>query len=449
MSQQEFSELEAVISAQANLLAEAQVPIITVSATYRKELLKQYQCFSRIQAEAVFSRAHYSMAEAVYQAASKKDLTSHVFDPTNFVATNDWSKIDFTEFVGQQMARHKPLKWLKDQIDTVARNKLPITDAITPPLEAALVHTDQPIIALHYEAGTIAARNHKRVVQVLTDPHVRPQYLDALPLKAVKHQTPSQSESHKQVSNNQITFAVFDKSTKDELLSKAESLNKQLSEDQIEITGPPVDPRISRLASQKLPLAAGKPLQLAVTTGGLGTNLAEIKAVLKLLAPMLTVYPEKIRLFLYAGTHRDFRNFYEEFAEKNNLRIGNIDDQTARIRVLYEDSIVDANENLITHMFPWADAILTKPSGDMAYEAVAAGIVPLFLEPWGEWEENIQERLVKLGVAYDFNSENAYNHLTELLSNYAIAKAQTISKQLPANYRHGSENIIKLQRSLL
>jgi len=453
MSTQTFSELSSVVETEAKKLSQAKVPIITVSGTYRKELLKQYECFSKINSEAIFSRAHYSMAEAVRQACLDQKLTAHVVDPTNFVDTNDWSKIDFTEFVGQQMARNKPLKWLKDKIDTVVRNKLPITDAITPPLESLIEPVTKPIISMHYEAGNVAQRNGKKVLQVITDPHVRPQYLDGLAgVDKLTRHSDNQTKPINQLTNqlnNQITYAVFDSQTKAELMAKAKELGKQLSEDQVEVTGPPVDPRISKLLKKKNIYEAKRPLNIAITTGGLGTNLAEIKHVLEELEPLLKTYPEKIRLFLYAGTHRDFRNFFEKFASENNLRIGDLDDTKARVRILYEDSIVDANENLIEHMFPWADVILTKPSGDMAYEAIACGAVPLFLEPWGEWEENVQKRLTELHVGFDFDSQNAHAQMLKYFKFKTIIKAQMEIRELDSNYFQGARNIVKLQQSLL
>lgn len=435
MDKRVFKELKSVISEESKILAEVQVPMVTVSATYRKELLKKYHCFSQVHSEAIFSRAHYSMAEAVRQAAQMLKLSTHVVDPTNFVATNDWSKIDFTEYVGQRMARNKILKRIKDHIDSVARSKLPITDAITQPLQSLVRSVEKPVIAMHYEAGNIVAREGKRVIQVITDPHVRPQYLNALPDSTTTN-----------FPDNQITFAVFDQETKNELLETAMSLNKQLTSQQVEITGPPVDPRIVKIGKEKETYSNKRPLQIAVTTGGLGTNLVEVKETLDQLVPLLTSYPEKIRFFLYAGTHRDFRNFYESYARHYNIRIGNNDDTEARIRILYEDSIVDANENLIEHMFPWADVVITKPSGDIAYETIASGAVPLFLEPWGEWEVNIQKRFTKLQIGFDFQTNDAHDRLVKLIKTNAIREAQKQIHKLEDTYTNGAKNIVRLQQ---
>lgn len=430
-------DLKNALHEEKHLLEHAKVPIVTVSATFRKELIKKYRSLTRSTSEAIFSRAHFSMAEALRVQATNQHLTTHMVDPTNFVSHEDWSKIDLTELIGQQMARHKFLKLVKDKIDTVARSKLPITDAITPPLLYLTENVSKPIISLHYEAGNIIAKNGHRIIQVLTDPHVRPQYLDPLtPIGA-----------RKSIKHAPIHFAVFDKKTKVDLQEAALALGKNLNSKQVVITGPPVDPRITKLAKKPKNPHKNRPLNIAITTGGLGTNLQEIKHILDEFAPFLTP-PEHIRLFLYAGTHRDFRNTFEDFAATHNLRVGNLDDSQARVRILYEDSIIDANDNLIEFMFPWADAIITKPSGDMAYDSVAAGCVPLFLEPWGDWEKNIQERLTKLGAGIDFKVAKAHNHLSYLMTTGALAKARRKALRLPPLYRKGCHNILALHKSI-
>lgn len=428
-------DLKNALQEERHRLEHVQVPIITVSATFRKELIKKYHSLARSHTEAIFSRAHYSMAEAVREQALKLHKTAHLVDPTNFVSPDDWSKIAFTEDVGQLMARHHTLKWVKDQIDTVARSKLPISEAITPPLlylTENIVHT---IISMHYEAGNIMAVSGKRILQVLTDPHVRPQYLDPLPPVS------------KIPSPNPIYFAVFDSPTKKQLLKMAYGLDKQINSHQVIVTGPPVDPRLCKMGTAPKKIDPEKPIHLGITTGGLGTNLDEIKQALHQLAPLLEP-PEKIRLFLYAGTHRDFRNFFEDFAGEHNIRIGNLDDQKARIRILHEDSIIDANENLIHYMFPWAHGIITKPSGDMAYDAAAAGCFLLFLEPWGEWEENIQKIFVERGVGFDFKVGKAFSHFRYLDKTHALHRALTKSHNLPALFRSGTKNILHLHATL-
>lgn len=422
-------DLKKALEHHRDSFGEAQVPVITISATYRKELADKFDVLlSHKGSDVVFSRAHYSMAEAVSRAAEEMELAHHMSDPTNFVSAKDWKKVEFTETIGQLMARYKLLKQLKDKIDTVARSKLPITEAVSKPLDYMTEKIKCPPISLHYEVGNLLCKLKKTVVQVVTDPHVRPQYLDALP-------------------SEKITYCVFDDETKKEFFKQAEKQNKQVDKDQVVVTGPPVDPRIARIGKSKKEFPKGRPLRLAITTGGLGTNLTEIKEALQQLTPLLKP-EEKVQLFLYAGTHEDFRDFFEDYAKGENIRVGNLDEEDADIRILYEDSIIDANNNLIEHMFPWADGVMTKPSGDMAYDAAAAGCFMLFLEPWGPWEGNIQERFVKRNIGFDLEVWNTQEHFLDLWNSGKLANAMDNAHQLPEFFREGSFNIVGLQQTI-
>lgn len=422
-------DLAKAIQNEKSLLEKATVPILTISATYRKELADKYHTIVHTPSDVIFSRAHYSMAEAVRQTAHEMQLSTYMCDPTNYVSHKEWLKVEITETTGQLMARHRLLKWLKDKIDTKARNKLPINKAVTLPTQYLIEKISMPIVSLHYEIGNILVKLGKKVVQVVTDPHVRPQYLECLP-------------------TNKIVYCLFDEETKKYFMTEAKKQKKQISDQQLIVTGPPVDPRISKSGLIEKKLEKNKPINLGVCTGGLGTNLSEIKKVLEILKPYLKS-PEKVRLFLYAGTHRDFRNFFEDFAQKNNIRIGNIDQTSARIRILYEDSIIDANKNLIRHMFPWAHGVITKPSGDMAYDAAAAGCFLLFLEPWGEWEENIQRRFVKRQIGFDLDIKKDYQDLKSLLNlerNQKLVSALQNSHHFSLKCNQGTKNILKVQQ---
>ncbi len=417
-------DLQAALPIEKQKLEKVNVPIVTVSATFRKELADRYQTTFKPDTGVVYSRAHYSMAEAVRRQALLMDETTHMVDPTNFVDPEKWNKIEFTEKVALLVARYGLLKWLKDKVDTVVRSKMPISGPITEPLLYLFQDVKKTILSMHYESGNILVRNGKKVLEVVTDPHVRPQYLECLP-------------------SDKIDFAVFDEATRNRFFELAKELGKTVKEDQVVVTGSPVDPRISALGKVAKKISANKPINLVITAGGLGTNRDEIIEILKQFAPMLRP-PEKIRLFLNAGVHKDFRAIYEKYAKDNNVRIGNLDDEEARIRVLYEDSIIDNNENLIKYAFPWADGFITKPSGDMAYEAAAAGCFMLFLEPWGEWEENIQKIFIENGVAVDFNVADAKNHFEKLLELDKLQLCLDAAHNLPPIFREGSKNILKM-----
>lgn len=422
-------DLLKVLKDEQEKLAQVQVPIVTISATFRKELSEKYPNLEHTAPDVVFSRAHYSMAKAVEEAAKKLGKTTFLADPTNFVLNKGWGKIEFTANMGKLVARFALLKWLKDKVDTVARNKLPITGEIVKPLAELVKKTQRPLISLHYEAGNQLMKLGKTVVQVITDPHIRPQYLSGLPY-------------------DKVTYCVFDEQTKTDFFKEAERQNLTVRENQVVVTGSPVDPRIGEIGRKKKELKPGQPINLAVCTGGLGTNLTEIKEVLKQLAPLLKL-PEKVRLFLYAGTHRDIRNYFEEFAETQDLIIGDLENEAADLRILYADNMVEANEKVIQYMMPWAHGVVTKPSGDMAYDAAVAGCFSLFMQPWGEWEENIQKRMVKLGVGYDLQVWGTQGQLMKLWRAGKLNEAMEKAYELPEIFKTGAENIVKLQQNLL
>ena len=90
----------------------------------------------------------------------------------------------------------------------------------------------RPIISLHNETGNVLAGVGKKVLQVITDPYVRNEYLDYAHLSTMR-------------------FAVFDEKTKTDTIERAKLLNKKLDPDRVIVTGPPIDPRIVACASHK------------------------------------------------------------------------------------------------------------------------------------------------------------------------------------------------------
>ena len=394
-------ELKTILDKERKLLEESEVPIATVSATFFDQIEEQH-AYQFKREEIVFSRAHYSQALSLLIAAGEAKKSFWFVDPTNFVAAEDWQKVLVTEKIAEAVARHETLKKLKDIIDTRARDKLPISDAIKDTILYLFENVKLPIASFHYETGNLLAEAGKTVLQAVTDPHVRPQYL-------------------KNADKETLHYAVFDDKTKIELLEGAQREGKKLNPDRVVVTGPPVDPRIVEARKNKSPasladrLARNQPLKLAITTGGLGTNKGEIETILKQLSPLLTSTPPRIQLVCYAGTHEDFAGMFGLFADGIKVKVGNEYDPDATYRILRGMGIMDANEKLVNWMFPWADGVITKPSGDMAYDSAAAGCFLLLMEPWGEWEERIQETFEQRGVARRATPETFESQLQALV----------------------------------
>lgn len=439
-------QLESLLLNDKHHLEETKYPIVTVSSTFREDL-KQYYGLEHDPnvRDIVFSRAHYSMALGVAVQAWKTDGASFfkrdpkrawLADPTNYVQAKDWAKVESTELIGRTLARNPVLKWIKDQVDTIARNKLPLTSAITPSLLYLFQSVDRPIISMHYEAGNILGSIGKKVVQVLTDPHVREQYLTYAHLPNMR-------------------YCVFDEKTKSDFLEKAAFMNKDIDPTHIVVTGPPIDPRIVKAREQKTAGALRKrPLRICVTTGGLGTNKQEVKEVLEQLLDLARMRPSPIQILCYAGTQHDFHTMIEHVAEKEHVAIDSLENGHARLRLIHGKHIVRTNEQLITYGFPWADGFITKPSGDMAYDAASAGCFLLFLSPWGPWEKNIQNVFEQEGIGRMANVDHIKKQVSALQQQALhenteswFEHAQELALKLPNLFLKGSKNILEVADS--
>ncbi len=414
------------------LLENSEIPTITVSASYKEDLKRVhgYPDDDTIP-DVVFSRAHYSMAAGIaIQAWGKKvdPKKMWVVDPTNYVSAKQWSSILLTENIGKLLARNPLLKTLKDIVDKFGRQKLPILKSITPPLLHLTENISYPILSLHIAAGNILSGQGKRIVQVITDPHVRDEYV-----------------FHADKEN--MRFCVFDEQTKTEFLEKAALLGKEANPDRIIVTGPPVDPRIIACRRNKLPWRSGC-INLCLTTGGLGTNVQEIMTVAEQLIPRLRLKSCNFKLLIYTSTHKDIKDKLAELARENHIKVGARNDKNAKLRIIYHPQLVDANEELIKFAFPWADGFITKPSGDMAYDAAASGSFLLTLNEWGEWEEKIREIFEQKEISRVATTENIVAQLEVLTATQGkaqswVEKAMLNAQKIDPLFLNGSKEIIK------
>jgi len=419
-------------------LKKTQLPIVTISATFREDLKRLHGLpNNNTTRDIVFSRAHYSMALAIATAAWGKKISpaqAWIVDPTNYVNHKDWFSITLTEEIGKTIARHSILKTLKDIVDRFGRKKLPILSSITPPLLYLTEHINQPILSLHIAAGNIIADQGKSVLQVITDPHVRDEY--------VAH-----------ADNPRVHYAVFDEATRIEFLEKAALFNKKADPDRVIVTGPPVDERV--LSARKLKHAwRSGPLKLCITTGGLGTNKEEIISIVRQLLPLLRKRPSPLKLIVYTSTHKDIADAVQECAAAARVAIEPLHKTSADLRLIYHPQIVDANELLIKYGFPWADGFITKPSGDMAYDAVAAGSFLLTLPEWGEWEENIRERFEQKAISRRAHVEHIAEQLEVLMNPQGKAQSWIEQAMLQAAsidplYLHGAAKILTAYKNFV
>jgi len=430
------------------LLEKTRLPIVTVSATFREDL-KEIHGFVENEAirDIVFSRAHYSMAVGVAVAAWGTSVDPHkawIIDPTNYVTHDHWRSIQLTEVIGKTLARHPLLKMLKDLVDKFGRSKLPILESITPPLLFLTHGVKKPILSMHIAAGNILAAQGKKVVQVITDPHVRSDYL-------INAHLPN------------MTFCVFDERTKGEFLTKAKEHSIEADPSRVIVTGPPVDPRIVACREKKIAWRSG-PLRICITTGGLGTNKPEIRNLLTQLLPDLNTKIPRFELMVYAGTQRDIKDMALDLAKQAGVSVKLIASRdpdtfmakkqphekldTRSLTILYHPQIIDANELLIQYAFPWAHGFISKPSGDMAYDAAASGSFLLSLQEWGEWEHNIREVFEAQGISRQAHVNNIVSQLKTLMAAQSrahswIEQAMLRSCSLDKLFLHGAKRIVE------
>ncbi|MBU2543569.1 hypothetical protein KJ707_03340 [Patescibacteria group bacterium] len=429
--------LEKALKKDKQNLERSSIPIVTISASYREDVKGMFGYpEDETIADVVFSRAHYSMAGGVAVKAwgKKMDHTkAWVVDPTNYVSHKDWNSIELTEDIGKIIARQPILKKLKDFVDQFGRSKLPILSSITPPLLHLTENITKPILSFHIAVGNILATQGRTVVQMITDPHVREEYLNHADRK-------------------NFYLLVFDDNTRTEVLEKASILEKKIDPDRVIVTGPPIDPRIINARKNKHPWRSG-PLRLAITTGGLGTNKKEIKKLLQQFLPQLRKQPHPFELLIYAGTHQDIDEMVTEMARDEHVRVNELTTKNAKLRVIYHPQIVDANEMLIKYGFPWADGFISKPSGDMAYDAAASGSFILTLAEWGEWEHNVRETFEQLSIARKTEVEHIVPQLEALTRTQdksqswvelAMHQAMSIDKL----FLEGAQNILKAYKKI-
>lgn len=436
---------------------QTHVPIVTVSGTYHEDLKGIHDLPEEdLTRDLVFSRAHYSMAIAQAVTIWKDAIDpkkAWIVDPTNYVSTAQWASVMLTERIGRLVARYFALRFLKNLVDKYGRRQNPLLMSVAPPLLRLTRDLSSPILSYHITAGNLLLEHGKTVVEVITDPHVREDYLV-------------------HAENPKAYFCVFDEKTKIEFLEKAHKMNKSISENRVIITGPPIDPRVLQARENKQIWHPDRPLRLCLTTGGLGTNKPEILSIVEQLMPALSVKNPRLQLVVYASTHTDIKNMVADVARRANVRYQEITPPdpaqfeigkklevetlktpkiTAPLTVLYHPQIIDANELLIDMAFPWADGFITKPSGDMAYDAVASGAFLLTLKEWGEWENNIFAKFKTHGIAKQAETGNIVHQLEKLTKisddscwiMQAQHRARTIEKE-DLFFREGTKNILKV-----
>ncbi len=424
-------------AADKRYLEKTHIPIVTVSGTFREDVKDWHQLpADDIRRDIVFSRAHFSMALGVLRQAwggTTDPTKAWMVDPTNYVAFSQYQSIAMTETIGKLIARLPLLQTVKAMIDKFGRSKLPILKSITPPLLFLTEEVKKPILSFHIAAGNLLLEQGKKVIQVITDPHVRPEY--------VKH-----------ADNENLSLCVFDQKTKDDAIELAGLSGQHLHASRVIVTGPPIDERILASRRYKAGWRSG-PLHLCITTGGIGTNKPEIEQLLETILPQLRRQDCHLRLLIYAGTQTDIADLVKFLAKDQKVKINNLSDAKGRLRLIYHPQLFNANELLIQYGFPWAHGFITKPSGDMAYDAVASGSFLLTLQEWGEWEHSVRAYFEQRGISREAVVDDFMDQITSLMSTKGqaqswIERAMNATHRLEPEFYQGGKNIVKTYQDI-
>lgn len=430
------SVTERLLAEEKKRLEKTKFPIVTLSASYRDVVERGYRLEDGINhPDIVLSRAHYSMALGLAVTAWEGEVAqpkkAWLLDPTNYVQAEDWSRVALSELLGRSFARIPILQFLKRNILDKRRGKqrLPFTDAITGPLLEVTSDVRRPIISVHIEVGKLLAAAGHDVVQIVTDPHARADYLELAKYPSAR-------------------WAVFDEVTKTDFMELAGKLDITFDADRMVVTGPPIDPRLFGLAKgKKADSWRRRGLRVLLTTGGLGTNGPELLKALEQLLPRTRRRSQPWQICFYAGTNLDLAKKVRQMAYNERIRVGENQEKSAPLRILAGDDIVEANRRLLAHGLAHADLVLTKPSGDMAYDAAAAGCSSLYLTPWGDWEEAIAHRFTTDGLARWADLEDLPGQIDSLLDSGWIS--ETMSKlQTPSPlWLRGTRNMLQIATS--
>jgi len=206
-------DLKRIYQEDKKLLEETQIPIITVSASFREDLKGlHHQKEEDKSTDIVLSRAHYSMALGVAMQAWGEKIDpkkAWLVDSTNYVNNEDFKGVQLTNIIGKIIARWPMLKTFKDVVDKFGRSKMPILDNVTPPTLYLGAGVKKTILSFHIVTGNILAAEGKKVIQMITDPHVRSDYLE---------------NAHRK----NMQFLVFDEATKADFWRVAKEIGKRI-----------------------------------------------------------------------------------------------------------------------------------------------------------------------------------------------------------------------------
>ncbi len=329
------------------------------------------------------SRAHATIAQSVAQVLN--GATDVYVDVLQYVNNRDFLKFEKLARRAKRVASSPRLHDVYNRYSPLIRRIVnpdkkvqPVVDYFAKSIASRGDNT--PVITTHYSVGnalleSLKARGDGRsVVHYVTDPsHIHTQYL--------KHKDDPRTH-----------YFVFDKATASALEDAG------VDADKISVTGFSTHPDLSPAEARSV---ADRKLRVGIFTGGVGTNRAEIETIVQ------NFNPENQQLVVYCGTHTDImesslglvsRNLRTKIVPAQNFQESDIGDEHIVFVVGTSlEGAVPASYKVLN----WSDVVATKPSGDIAIEAVLSGHPVIPLSHWGVQEDVIDDMLHAYGATID------------------------------------------------
>jgi hypothetical protein len=371
---------EAEIEAAATRLGEADIPVLTLGGS------KKIGGF--------LSAGHDVMQRGFIEAAEEKGLDAYGVDAIDMINTEEerqalaqmaqLPRMVVRSELGSKMLHHPLVQKMRSGLgleDVVADKVLRLVDQ---------VDKRKPIVLFHYGAAKVLVENGYNVIMAVTDPS-----------SDLTHEGYISFVNENPRYQEQVRYAVMDEAT-------AFWLNQYqgIPRERIKNVGAFVSPEVVEAGKQKISAAEKRwskeklfdhPVRLAVFTGGLGTNIFEIKKLIKELSSWM--HSGRVELNVFLGTNLDLRENLRDYAASEcGLQTADTEQQQTYLNLVAgQDKQWLAEKS--KEFLKWADLVVTKPSGDKGFEACAAGCPLLSLFPLHPHEIRIYKILRRRGAA--------------------------------------------------
>jgi hypothetical protein len=213
---------------------------------------------------------------------------------------------------------------------------------------------------------------------------------------------------------DKVCYGTMDQLTKEWLIE-----NGGVKQENIREVGSFVSPKLVKAGKSKVEnrlkhweecMNGEKKFHVGIFTGGLGTNFWEMRDVVLSLVPL--VEEEKLKISVFFNMNTDLRDHLKDILNKN--------DYTNKSIEVYASRDKDELNKKSIEILQAADLVFTKPSGDKAFETLAAGCIPMFLFPLHPHEVRIREYVYQTGVGIEAEEYHYLHQVKKVLFNQEV-----------------------------